>query len=461
MRLYWMLLCLCLLMAASACNLAAGQPKIITISSSTPAPAAPATRTPQPTAQPTASATPSPSGNAEAAIIEAKRSICVQPDDWTTYIVDVGDTLYSIARRSNTDVDALADVNCLVDASRIDVGEILYVPFDLSPTETASPPADMPRSSSAPALLDGSLELWWLLPDDAGVRGTLAGCGDSLILVPSGIRTDLDPADRLNNALAFLTDPAHGESINGGMNLMAQTELTAVSYRIENNHVIMNLEGRLNLNSDCFNARLESQLAMNILSLTDTETATILVNGENLRQAADLSGRESRTMYSRSGMQSGDKKTIQFWVGDESNYRSAGFKVGCDSYLLPVDTGILRSDDTIRDLRLALEALFSPVQTHPVVENSYDWVKKLGLMVEDISIQDGEARVLLAGGLRGIGTCGDAVLEAQIIQTVFQFEMIERVMVTDGVMNLLEITDMSDLRSQEERANYVYTRPEN
>jgi len=126
-----------------------------------------------------------------------------------------------------------------------------------------------------------------------------------------------------------------------------------------------------------------------------------------------------------------------------------------------VDTGILRSDDTSRDLRLALAALFSPDQTHPVVENFFDWVKKLELVVEDISIQDGEARVLLAGGLMGIGTCGDAVLEAQIIQTVFQFETIERVMVTDGVMNLLEITDMSDLRSQEERANYVYTRPEN
>jgi len=457
MRLCRMLLCLCLLMAASACNLAATQPKIITISSSTPVPAAPATRTARPTALPTASATPSPSGNADAASIEAKRSICAQPSDWTTYIVDVGDTLYSIARRSNTDVDTLADVNCLADASRIDVGEILYVPFDLSPTETA----DMLRSSSAPAPLEGSLELWWLLPDDAGVSGPLAGCGDSLIPAPSGIPTDLDAADRLNNALAFLTDPAHGESTNGGMNLMAQTELTAVSYRIENSHVIMNLEGRLNLDSDCFNARLESQLAMNILSLTDTETATILVNGENLRQAADLSGRESRTTYSRAGMQSGDKKTIQFWVGDESDYQGAGFKVGCDSYLLPVDTGILRSDDAIKDLRLALAALFSPDQTHPVVENFFDWVKKLGLVVEDISIQDGEARVLLAGGLMGIGTCGDAVLEAQIIQTVFQFETIERVMVTDGAMNLLEITDMSDLRSQEERANYVYTRPEN
>ena len=152
-------------------------------------------------------------------------------------------------------------------------------------------------------------------------------------------------------------------------------------------------------------------------------------------------------------LQAGDEKTIQFWVGSDADYED----VGCGRFMLPVDTGIRRSGNTIKDLKLALQALFSPDQNHPEAAR-LDWVKELGLTVESITISNGDALVKLAGGLMGIGFCGDAVMQAQIIQTIFQFEAIERVMVTDGVMNLWEITDMSDMLTEAARKNYVYTR---
>jgi LCP family protein required for cell wall assembly len=52
---------------------------------------------------------------------------CVAPDDWTTHVVEEGDTLYSLAELYRTDVEALMVVNCLQDEV-IFVGQTLAVP---------------------------------------------------------------------------------------------------------------------------------------------------------------------------------------------------------------------------------------------------------------------------------------------------------------------------------------------
>lgn len=50
------------------------------------------------------------------------------PPDGTTYVVQYGDTLSSIARRFGTTVNALADANNIYDVDRIYVGQILVIP---------------------------------------------------------------------------------------------------------------------------------------------------------------------------------------------------------------------------------------------------------------------------------------------------------------------------------------------
>ena len=70
----------------------------------------------------------------------------------------------------------------------------------------------------------------------------------------------------------------------------------------------------------------------------------------------------------------------------------------------------------------------------------------------------GFAEVMLGGRLRGIGACGDAILEAQILHTIFQFDEIDRARVRDAAMNLRQITDASDRFSQEELRQFIYTR---
>ncbi len=157
--------------------------------------------------------------------------------------------------------------------------------------------------------------------------------------------------------------------------------------------------------------------------------------------------------------QAAEEPKTQFWLGSFSNYQGQGIEVGCQSYLLPVDTGLARGRNTLAELSLALSALFAPEQRHPNSKvETEDWIKELALSVAGIHIDEGMAEITLKGPLKGIGSCGDAILEAQILQTVFQFSDIARARITDGETNLREIVDMSDRLSEEERAEYIYQR---
>jgi len=149
----------------------------------------------------------------------------------------------------------------------------------------------------------------------------------------------------------------------------------------------------------------------------------------------------------------------RFWLGSFSDYRGQGIEVGCESYLLPVDTGLARGGNTLAELSQALSALFDPEQKHPAAGvETEDWIKELGLSVAGIHIDGDLAEITLGGQLMGIGTCGDAILEAQILQTVFQFSDIARARITDGETNLRQIVDMSDRFSMEELKAHIYDR---
>jgi len=93
-------------------------------SSPTPAPPSPAatstpTISPVSPTPPEATATPTPT---------------VSPA--TTYEVQPGDTVFSIARRFGTTVEAIVAANNLADPSQIEVGQVLSIPGGTSPTST-------------------------------------------------------------------------------------------------------------------------------------------------------------------------------------------------------------------------------------------------------------------------------------------------------------------------------------
>lgn len=53
---------------------------------------------------------------------------CSMPAGWTTYTVQPGNTLFSIARAVGSTVGELRTVNCIADADNITVGQVLFVP---------------------------------------------------------------------------------------------------------------------------------------------------------------------------------------------------------------------------------------------------------------------------------------------------------------------------------------------
>jgi peptidoglycan/xylan/chitin deacetylase (PgdA/CDA1 family) len=69
----------------------------------------------------------------------------------TTYMVVAGDTLYSIAQRFGTTVDAIAHANGIVDPTQIEVGQVLIIPGGFStPIPTTPPPAtETPHQTGA------------------------------------------------------------------------------------------------------------------------------------------------------------------------------------------------------------------------------------------------------------------------------------------------------------------------
>ena len=67
---------------------------------------------------------------------------CGPPLGWTVYIVQRGDTLYSLSLRFGVGIDAIRRANCLPDYT-IRVGGALYLP-PLPPTPTQSLPTDTP-----------------------------------------------------------------------------------------------------------------------------------------------------------------------------------------------------------------------------------------------------------------------------------------------------------------------------
>jgi murein DD-endopeptidase MepM/ murein hydrolase activator NlpD len=65
---------------------------------------------------------------------------CPIPEDWVAYVIQPGNTLFSLSRRFGVTVDELAGANCIADPNNITAGQILYVPpgSNITPPQTGT-----------------------------------------------------------------------------------------------------------------------------------------------------------------------------------------------------------------------------------------------------------------------------------------------------------------------------------
>jgi LysM repeat protein len=162
-RLELLLLVLLLLCPATVAGAAALQ-QVISIAL---APTATATFTPEPTALPTLtptalpSETPTPEPTATPTLTPFPTATsCFNQCaalGWPSYLVREGDTLSSLAAAGNVSVARAAQVNCLVDPSRIQVGQRICLPV----IPTTVPTCDGFRITSPTALPNGVATFYW------------------------------------------------------------------------------------------------------------------------------------------------------------------------------------------------------------------------------------------------------------------------------------------------------------
>lgn len=100
---------------------------------------------------PAISATNSPAPtNTSASVPVQPTSVlpCTPRADWTaTYIIQRGDTLFSVAQRFNLTLAQLQQANCISDPNRLQVGQTLRVPFQLP---TSVPATTAPVGTATP-----------------------------------------------------------------------------------------------------------------------------------------------------------------------------------------------------------------------------------------------------------------------------------------------------------------------
>ena len=108
-----------------------------------------------------------PSAEPEFEATAALQDATAEPADGIVHIVQLGQTLWRIARAYDVDLDALVAANGIEDPSRVDVGTPIFIPGARATIAVAPYPAPPPTARSAPDIRrEPSADFLW--PVDGG-----------------------------------------------------------------------------------------------------------------------------------------------------------------------------------------------------------------------------------------------------------------------------------------------------
>ncbi len=125
-------------------------------------------------------------------VIIGAEVLCALPIGWTTYTVQSGDTLFSIALAVNSTVNDLRDANCLANIGTLPPGLPLYVPFPIE-GELPEVQAIYPGATPVPGMVQMALDVGAEGCDTAGVVLTSPVIGQVIETVTTIYGTADDP----------------------------------------------------------------------------------------------------------------------------------------------------------------------------------------------------------------------------------------------------------------------------
>ena len=151
-------------------------------------------------------------------------------------------------------------------------------------TPTAAASAN--RTATVPA---GKMrvQVFLIALDDNGKAGKKIGCGDSVVAVERLITQTNAPLTATLNDLLAIRDQTYGQS--GLYNALAQSSLKIEGINIVAAKATISLSGKLTLNGECDNPRVEAQIKETALQFSTVKDVAILLNNVPLDRA--LSGK--------------------------------------------------------------------------------------------------------------------------------------------------------------------------
>ena len=206
-------------------------------------------------------------------LIFAQDEVCQEPEGWeSTYTVQAGDNLFRIAQGYDVSLNEIATANCLDNIQVLHVGQILSVP---------NPANAHPQFIHINMILNG----------DNGTNGTLLGCGDSAVRVPTNRIATGDTQRDLQVSLEELFNPnEHNVRPAELVNDWTNYEISIVDIKVDSGFALINLEGEFLRPGHCGDARLEGLLWHTILMYPEVTQAIVTLNGQNLNILFDESG---------------------------------------------------------------------------------------------------------------------------------------------------------------------------
>ena len=213
--------------------------------------------------------TPFPTATSQGADTSAANT-CTPRTDWPTYTVQRGDTLFSIATRAGSDLSTVAAGNCITDPDRIEVGQVIFVP--------------------QPIAIVSDVQIALIAED--GRAGTVVGCGDTAVMLDTGISPT--NAVTVDVQRAFEALLAYDNSITGlTTSLIDLQDASGVTATLNGDVLRVDISDDLSLVGVCSDARMAAQMMLTAFQFEGFEQVQIFVNGINFKQAIDMSGQSS------------------------------------------------------------------------------------------------------------------------------------------------------------------------
>jgi hypothetical protein len=121
-----------------------------------------------------------------------------------------------------------------------------------------------------------------------------------------------------------------------------------------------------------------------------------------------------------------------------------GLVVGCENYMTTIDTGIPRTGDVSQDVEATVNAMFGANQAF--LEESVALTNFWGggdFIAETQSFEGSRINLDITGDVVLTGACADAAMEAQMLLTIFDNNLVEEAYITINGENMKQIFDAS------------------